>query len=86
MHMQTVPMYELVTKAIGMLVEVTFRRYHGDAPTTLTCRLSDVHTQPLRVRVTIPPGARISDMHQFEGQDVILVLASPVAQPLCNGE
>jgi len=57
---------------------VTFKRYPYCKAATLACRQQDVRSlEPLTIKLTIPPGARINDMHSFEGCEVCLVLARP---------
>lgn len=79
MSIATVLMFELTAKQEGTLVAVKFRRFHGDSPAMLRCRPQDVLSRrPLQVLLTIPPGASISDMRQFEGQEI---LAQPAGYP-----
>jgi hypothetical protein len=57
---------------------VTFKRFPYCVAVTLIYRQQDVRSlEPLTIKLTIPPRARINDMHIFEGCEVCLVLARP---------
>lgn len=76
--MQKILVNELSALRENGHLAVTFKRFPYCVAVTLICRPQDLWSlEPLTIKLTIPPGARINDMHIFEGCEVCLVLARP---------
>ena len=85
--MLDVSVHELCTQTTSDYPTVTFRRFNYDRPTTLPYHQQNLLSHnPLSIRVTIPPGARIDDMHEYEGKEVVLSQRSQEQIPRSNGE
>lgn len=84
--MQTVPVHLLEVNRADGYVNVTFARFiaHQRYPTKLPGH--SLSSNPLRVRICIPPGTWVPDMREFEGKDIELIMRPVDAHPLDNGE
>lgn len=78
--MHSIDVYMLKIEHEGGHLVVVFKRFVYCVTALLPCRQQDIRSfYPLTVKLVIPIDARIHDMRDYEGQEVLLVL--PLHQP-----